>query len=181
MQPLMQIEPYRPDPELPKGMVPMKNRLSTFTTGWIAAITVMLILATSGTAAEFSLAWDPNCNEDPTLIGYNLYYNAGTSVLSDPDGADYIYIALNDPDFNPDLPGFTVSGLQDDVEYYFTVSAVYEDGESDMSNEISGIRNGSDTPQDPNPPADGDPTPDPPTKKNDNKGHNGKSPKAATK
>ena len=152
----------------------MKNRLSTFTAGWIAAITVILIFAASGSAAEFNLAWDPNCNEDPTLLGYNLYYNAGASVLTDPDGANYVYIALNDPDFNLDQPGYTVSGLQADVEYYFTVSAVYEDGESDMSNEISGIGSS----------ADSDPTPTPPQKKNDNKGnkgHNGKPARTFTK
>jgi hypothetical protein len=135
-------------------MVPMKNRLSTITASWIVSIAIMLIFATSGAAAEFSLAWDPNCNEDPTLIGYNIYYSAGESVMADPDSADFIYIALNDPDFNPDQPGFTVTGLEDDVEYFFAVSAVYEDGESDLSNEISNIRNSSDTPPDSTPPSD---------------------------
>jgi hypothetical protein len=142
-------------------MVPMKNRLSTFTVGWIAAMAILLVFATGGMAAEFSLAWAPNCNEAPTLIGYNLYYSAGAPVTTDPDNADYIYIALDDPDFDPDQPGYTVSDLEEDVEYYFTVSAVYEDGESGMSNEISSIRSSSDTPQDSSLPNNGSLSPTP--------------------
>lgn len=122
---------------------------------------ILLIFATGGMAAEFYLAWDPNCNEAPTLIGYNLYYKAGASVLSDPDSANFIYIALDDPAFNPDQPAFTVSGLEEGVEYYFTVSAVYEDEESVMSNEISSIRSSSDTAQDSSPPSNGSLSPTP--------------------
>jgi len=139
----------------------MKNRLNTFTTGWMAAMAILLVFATGGMAAEFSLAWDPNCNEAPTLIGYNLYYKAGASVTADPDSADFIYIALDDPDFAPDQPGFTVSDLEEDVEYYFAVSAVYEDGESSMSNEISSIRSSSDTPQNSSSPSNGSLSPNP--------------------
>jgi hypothetical protein len=116
----------------------MKNRFRTFATGITSLMIIMLIVATSGFAAEFSLAWDPNCNEDPTLIGYTIYYNTGTSVLADPNDANMVYIALNDPAFDPDHPSYQFTNLQDGVEYFFTVSAVYEDGESDMSNEISG-------------------------------------------
>jgi hypothetical protein len=139
----------------------MKNRLSTFTAGWMAAMAILLVFATGGMAAEFSLAWDPNCNEAPTLIGYNLYYRSGASVTADPDSANFIYIALDDPDFDPDQPGFTVSGLEEDVEYYFTVSAVYEVEESSMSNEISSIRSSSDTPPDSSPPSNGSLSPTP--------------------
>jgi hypothetical protein len=142
-------------------MVPMKNRLSTFTVGWIAAMAILLVFATGGMAAEFSLAWDPGCNENPTLIGYNLYYRAGASVLDDLDSADFIYIALDDPDFNPDQPSYKVPDLEADVEYYFTVSAVYEDEESDTSNEISSIRSSSDTPQDSSLPNNGSLSPTP--------------------
>ena len=121
----------------------------------MAAMAIMLVFAAGGMAAEFSLAWDPNCNEDPTLIGYNIYYKAGASVTADPDSADLVYIALDDPDFNPDQPGCMVSDLQEDVEYYFAVSAVYEDGESDLSNEISGTRSSSDSHQNSSPPNSG--------------------------
>jgi hypothetical protein len=139
----------------------MKNRLSSFTAGWIGVMIIMLMSATSGLAANFTLAWDPNCNEDPTLIGYSVYYNAGSSVLADPDGADIVFISLSDPDFDPDQPSYNLTGLQDDIEYFFTVSAVYEDGESAMSNEISGIRNSTDATPDSNPPSESNLTPNP--------------------
>jgi hypothetical protein len=116
-----------------------KNQTRACLSILIAGLLTMaaLIFPTTGAAKDFPLAWDPNCNTDPTLTGYTIYYSAGASVLADPDNANTIYIALNDPDFDPQHPAYTVSGLNDNTTYFFTVTAVYNDGESDMSNQIS--------------------------------------------
>jgi hypothetical protein len=140
----------------------MQARLSPLTAGLITVLMTILISATGGSAANFPLAWDPNCNDYPTLIGYNLYYSAGSSVVADPDSADVVCISLDDPHFDPDHPGYEITGLLDGVKYYFAVSAVYEDGESDLSNEISGTKSSNVTLPDaePTPVADTTPTTD---------------------
>jgi len=71
-------------------------------------------------------------------------------VLADPDGADIVYILLDDPGFDPDHPSYQFTDLQNGVEFYFTVSAVDDDGESDMSNKISGTNGDSNTNMDSN-------------------------------
>jgi Fibronectin type III domain len=112
-------------------------------TGLLAIVLIMLLSATSCLAAEFTLAWDPNCDDEPSLIGYNIYFKAGSSVLADPDGAEMVYIDLTDPGFDRDQPSYTVTDLLKNVRYYFTVTAVYADDESDMSNETSAIKTSS--------------------------------------
>lgn len=121
-----------------------KNFMQARTSMLTAALLLLsvVICSKAAVAADFSLAWDPNCSVNPALSGYTIYYSEGSSVTAVPDSADMIYISLDDPDFDPGQPAFKVTGLQDGVKYYFTVTAVYEDGESDMSNEVSGI-NGS--------------------------------------
>lgn len=104
-----------------------------------ALLLILLMWATSSLAGQLTLAWDPNCNADTNLIGYNLYYKAGSSVAADPDGANLIYIPLTDPDFDPDQPSYQVTGLTDSERYYFIVTAMYNDDESGMSNEVSAI------------------------------------------
>lgn len=116
----------------------MKARKSTRAAGVIVVLMTVLISAASGSAATFSLAWDPNCNADPTLTGYKIYYSAVSSVKADPNSAQNVYIPLDHPDFDPDHPSYKITDLPDDVVCYFAVAAVYKDGESDMSNEISG-------------------------------------------
>ena len=119
----------------PNKNILIKARNSILITSLL--LMIMSISPTNGATADFALAWDPNCNVDPTLIGYTIYYSAGSPVTADPDNADIIYISLDDPDFDPDQPAFEIADLDDDVEYYFTVTAMYKGGESDMSNEIS--------------------------------------------
>lgn len=98
-----------------------------------------MMWATTSSAGQLILAWDP-CDSDSTdLIGYNLYYKAGSSAAADPDDADLVYIPLTDPDFDPDNPTYQVTGLSDSVRYYFAVTAMYNDDESGMSNEVSAI------------------------------------------
>jgi hypothetical protein len=132
----------------PKKKILINTRNTILITSLL--LLIMAISPSSGAAAEFSLAWDPNCNVNPTLIGYTIYYSAGSPVTADPDGADIVYISLDDPDFDPDQPAFEITDLEDDVEYYFTVTAIYEDGESDMSNEVSGTNSHTETSPDSN-------------------------------
>jgi uncharacterized membrane protein YgcG len=115
----------------------MKNRPTR--TIAVSIITVMAIIAFAGVsqAAEVTLAWDPHENTHTNLTGYNLYYKAGASVQADPNGATLIYIALTDPDFDPDHPNYTVTDLQNDINYFFTITAMVDDDESGMSNEVS--------------------------------------------
>jgi hypothetical protein len=92
-------------------------------------------------AAEITLAWDPHDLTHSGLIGYNLYYKENSSVQADPDGSMMIYIPVTETDFDPDNPGYTVTGLQDYTEYYFTITAMVGDDEGGMSNEVSAIIN----------------------------------------
>ena len=120
-----------------KDRVSMKHRPGTYLKGILVALLIIMMSATTIPAAEIILAWDASCNEYPDLIGYNIYFKADSSVAEDPDGAELIYIALTDSGFDPDQPTYTVSGLSDNVRYYFTVTAMLEDKESAMSNEVS--------------------------------------------
>jgi hypothetical protein len=104
----------------------------------------LFMMASDSPAAEFTLAWDPNSNDYSNLIGYNLYYKEGSSIQNDLEGAVMIYIPLTETGFDPSQPSYAVTGLQDNVRYYFTVTAMYEDEESGMSNEVSAINDISD-------------------------------------
>jgi hypothetical protein len=102
-------------------------------------VIALLLMPTVGLAADFELFWDPNCNQDPTLEGYYIYYKEDASVIVDPGGAVEVYVDLSDSVFDPDEPGFTIADLLDDTRYCFAVAAWYGDEESEMSNEVCGI------------------------------------------
>ena len=97
----------------------MKHRPGTYLKGILFASLIIMMSAATIPAAEVTLAWDASCNEYPDLIGYNIYFKAESSVATDPDGAELIYIALTDSGFDPDQPTYTVTGLSDNVRYYF--------------------------------------------------------------
>ena len=121
----------------------MRNHPSVKITVAIFLILAFSLCATVSQAAEVTLAWDPHDNTHTNLIGYNLYYKADSSVQADPDGATLIYIPLTESGFDPDNPSYQVTGLQDDTQYYFTVTAMVGDEESGMSNEVSAINGAS--------------------------------------
>ncbi len=121
----------------------MRNHPSVKITVAIFLILAFSLCATASQAAEFTLAWDSHDNTHTSLIGYNLYYKANSSVQADPNGATLIYIPLTEPDFDPDNPSYQVTDLQDDTQYYFTVTAMVGDEESGMSNEVSAINGAS--------------------------------------
>ena len=99
----------------------------------------LLLIPAVGIAADFELSWDPNCNADNNLEGYNIYYIEEGSVILNPSEATEIYIPISANSFDPDAPIYLVSGLIDDVTYCFAVSAWYGYEESGLSNEICGI------------------------------------------
>src|SRR5438445_9967296 len=93
---------------------------------WLGAcvLTVLCSLAPAlSSAAQVTLAWDPNTETD--LAGYKLYY--GTSSGSYPSSVDV-----------GNLTSYTLSGLLEGQIYYLAVTAYNLSlGESDFSNEVS--------------------------------------------
>src|SRR5947209_7414347 len=88
----------------------------------VIAATCSLAPALSS-AAQVTLAWDPNTETD--LAGYKLYY--GTSSGSYPSSVDV-----------GNLTSYTLSGLLEGQIYYLAVTAYNLSlGESDFSNEVS--------------------------------------------
>jgi hypothetical protein len=108
---------------------------------------IVLFWPIAALAADFELFWDPNCNEDPDLEGYYIYYKYyepgigiyGELNTTDTSHLDDVYIPLSEPGFDPDNPSYRIDGLEDDVRYCFTVTAMYGNEESDLSNEVCGI------------------------------------------
>ncbi len=128
-------------------------------------ITILLTLPAVGMAADFELYWDPNCNADPDLEGYFIYYKHDASVIADPSGAIDIYVDLTDAEFDPDNPSILIPDLLDDEPYCFAITAWYGSEESDLSNEVCGINgtyaSDSDPDPDPNPGLNPNPGSDP--------------------
>src|SRR2546425_1408544 len=88
------------------------------------ALTALCFLAPAlSSAAQVTLAWDPNTETD--LAGYKLYY--GLSSGSYPSSVDV-----------GNLTSYTLSGLLEGRIYYFAVTAYNLSlGESGFSNEVS--------------------------------------------
>lgn len=97
---------------------------------------LFLVNIASAHGANVTLGWNPN--SEPDLAGYVLYSSPGAA------GQPYDYVAtypLNS--INPASPKCTITGMEDDVPYYFVVSAYDTDNyESGYSNEIC-VMNGS--------------------------------------
>src|SRR5438876_6257837 len=93
---------------------------------WLGAcvLTVLCSLAPAlSSAAQVTLAWDPNTETD--LAGYKLYY--GTSSGSYPSSVDV-----------GNLTSYTLSGLLEGRIYYFAATAYNLSlGESGFSNEVN--------------------------------------------
>ena len=96
--------------------------------------------------AEVTLSWDPN--QEQNLGGYKLYYKTGTSGIP-YDGSGAVQgssgIAIPIGDLNePSIPQYRLTGLDDNKDYFFVVTAFNVIGkESDYSNEVI-YRSGSD-------------------------------------
>jgi len=99
---------------------------------------LVLVCPTTCLAWSVTLGWDPN--DEEKLAGYKVYYDTSPG---DPyygteadQGTSPITILCKDlPDAND--PEFTLTGLVLGYRYYFAVTAITEDIESDYSNEVS--------------------------------------------
>lgn len=124
--------------------------LIIFSTAFILAAGVILPLfplfeSNTAFAAEVTLAWD--ANSESNLSGYKLYYENetdddfyGGTGASGGDSPITIYLLdLMDPD----LPTYTITGLQERTYYYFALTAFDSDGmESDFSDEVGVMTDG---------------------------------------
>ena len=95
---------------------------------------------TAASAADLTLAWDPNSESD--LAGYTVYYKTGSSGapydgVNAVQGSSGIIIPLENLS-DSDNPRFTLTGLSEGTVYYLAVTAYNEQGsESGYSNEVS--------------------------------------------
>jgi hypothetical protein len=90
-------------------------------------------------AAEVTLAWD--ANTEPDLIGYKIYYDTSPGdpyYGTDADqGISPITVLIDDLE-EPKNPKFTLTGLSNNEDYYFALTAFdNENLESGFSNEAS--------------------------------------------
>lgn len=86
--------------------------------------------------AEVTLEWD---TEDEDLIeGYRLYIKEGALIESGDEDLVTIAISPETPGFDPTAPSFTITDLEDDLVYYFAVTAQDGNGnESALSNQVA--------------------------------------------
>jgi fibronectin type 3 domain-containing protein len=86
-------------------------------------------------AREVILSWDANTESD--LAGYKLYVQAGRTIEPGGSQATIIYIPIASPTFDLENPRYTIDNLEDNIVYYFVVTAYsYHGFESDFSNEV---------------------------------------------
>lgn len=96
------------------------------------------MISSTAYAAEASLAWDANSEQD--LAGYKIYYKLGAGGSSyngtgANEGNSPVTVYLKDL-INSNSPAFSLTGLGDGLEYSFAVTAFLCDGlESDFSNQ----------------------------------------------
>ena len=108
---------------------------------------LIICLYNFGYAADITLKWGPNT--EPDLAGYKIYYKSGFpgapyDGVDIDQGSSPIFLTIDDPSnpnyVNPVDPEFLLTGLVDNEEYFFVVTA-YDDeelcNESGFSNEVS--------------------------------------------
>ncbi len=85
---------------------------------------VLLLFATTATAKDISLIWDPSPTTD--VAGYNLHYSCGEDVRPFPNILDVGKVLT-----------YTLNDFDDNVGCYFAVTAYNSVGqESDYSNVV---------------------------------------------
>lgn len=108
---------------------------------------ILFCFQSSSSAADITLKWA--ANTEPDLAGYKIYYKNGFSGAP-YDGVDIdqgsspislTTIDTNDPNYvDPDNPELLLTGLNDDEDYFFVVTAYDNEepyNESGFSNEVS--------------------------------------------
>ena len=116
-------------------------------------VAILFYFQSSSYAADITLKWA--ANTEPDLAGYKIYYKNGFSGAP-YDGVDIDQgpspISLttndsNDPNYvDPNNPELLLTGLRDDEDYFFVVTAYDNEepyNESGFSNEVSTLDNGS--------------------------------------
>jgi hypothetical protein len=100
---------------------------------------IIFFICGVSSAAEVTLAWDANSETD--LMGYKIYYdtNPGNPYYgTDADQGISPIIVLIDDLEEQDNPKFTLTGLSNNEDYYFALTAFdNENLESGFSNEAS--------------------------------------------
>jgi len=95
----------------------------------------ILLFASQSMAMDVTLGWDANSEQD--LAGYRLYWAYSAGVQSTTQTANKVEIPLTLQGFTPAAPQFQVTGLPNDKEVYFVVTAYDTEGlESGFSNEV---------------------------------------------
>ena len=98
-------------------------------------------LCAAANGAEITLQWD--ANTESNLAGYYVHYKPDSCCepyngTEADQGKSPLIIPLATPGFDPDNPAFTLTGLDENRPYYFTVSAYdKESNESGYSNEVA--------------------------------------------
>jgi hypothetical protein len=90
----------------------------------------LFIFPACAAAGEVTIAWDPNSEDD--LEGYAVYKKESSS-----SAFNFIDTLPIDEIEDPSNPMVTITELEDDSKYYFSVTAFdIEGNESDYSNEL---------------------------------------------
>jgi hypothetical protein len=95
----------------------------------------ILLIPAMVQAMDVTLGWD--ANSEPDLAGYRLYWahTAGGQVVTQT--TNRVEIPLTMPGFTKATPQFTVTGLPNDKECWFRLTAYDTEGlESGFSNEV---------------------------------------------
>ena len=105
-----------------------------------------LFYANLVSAAQVTLAWDANTETD--LAGYKVYYKTSSPIEPyNGTGADQGPSPITIPLYeltNPDSPEYTLTGLDENEDYYFVVTAYDNEdpvNESAYSNWVSNSKN----------------------------------------
>ena len=88
----------------------------------IVSVLAALIIAASAMAADVHLQWDPPDSGEPT--GYKIYYGEASGAYAKAIEVGPVLTAV-------------VTGLAPGKTYWFAATALYPDGESGYSNEVS--------------------------------------------
>lgn len=116
----------------------MKKYLLTLFT-----ITIIILTASIGLAAEVTVAWD--ANTEPDLDNYRIYRGNSTgnysfpviNLKTDTDGRNPGCGAVYDP-FKTECCEYTIRGLEEGKIYYLAATALDEEGnESAFSEELT--------------------------------------------
>ncbi len=90
------------------------------------------VISTGGSSSGIiNLAWDSN--PEPTVLGYKIYYGKASRVY------DHITDAGSATPIPDNGRSYQLSGLIPGQVYYISITSYNSNGESDFSNEVSGM------------------------------------------